>query len=119
MPSGQKFPRLGVNTVLLGVYFLFPPTIHKFDFGRVRCAVNDPMVAQAGPSNPPKARRVKPSAKKSSNPGKSTKISEKQRITELEKAAVDFVSFEIIFISAYIDQLQPMSGSTRWLKNIQ
>lgn len=51
------------------------------------------MAAQpaAGPSNPLKVKRSRTSAK-AIKPRKAKKISEKQRIFELEKAALEFVS---------------------------
>ena len=50
------------------------------------------MGAQAGPSNPLKARSVRQNAKKALKSGKAKKISEKHRIMELERAAAEFVS---------------------------
>lgn len=50
------------------------------------------MGAQAGPSNLSKAKKAKGKDKKPINAGKIKKTTEKQRVVELEKAAVEFVS---------------------------
>lgn len=50
------------------------------------------MAAVAGPSNPLKNRKLKNKTKNAVKSGKVKKITEKQRIAELEKAASDFVS---------------------------
>lgn len=50
------------------------------------------MGAQAGPSNLHKAKNAKVKDKRPVNAGKAKKLTEKQRIIELEKAATEFVS---------------------------
>lgn len=50
------------------------------------------MGPQAGPSNLSKAKKVKSKVKKPINAGKVKKTTEKQRVVELEKAAIEFVS---------------------------
>ncbi|KZP30815.1 hypothetical protein FIBSPDRAFT_945737 [Athelia psychrophila] len=50
------------------------------------------MGPQAGPSNLSKAKKPKGKDKKPINAGKIKKTTEKQRVVELEKAAVEFVA---------------------------
>ena len=62
------------------------------------------MAAQAGPSNPLKIKRTKPKGKNALKSGKAKKLSEKQQIAELEKAATEFVSCGGAFSSALTDR---------------
>lgn len=49
------------------------------------------MAAQAGPSNPVKSRKARPKTRNIVHSGKAKKLSEKQQIASLEKAALEFV----------------------------
>lgn len=54
------------------------------------------MAPQAGPSNPPTSKRSKIKAKPTVKSGKVKKITEKQRIADLERAATQFVSIRLL-----------------------